>query len=80
MYEKDGISKDEVVSIVNTFPNQGNARMFVSLKFRPWCTEREGETVRIQVNFPLGEFTKLSYRSHFQLVITLQDPKDIKLN
>ncbi|XP_012067437.1 ribulose bisphosphate carboxylase/oxygenase activase, chloroplastic isoform X3 [Jatropha curcas] len=23
MYEKDGISKDEVISIVNTFPNQG---------------------------------------------------------
>ena len=23
MYEKDGISRDEVVSIVNTFPNQG---------------------------------------------------------
>lgn len=23
MYEKDGISKEEVVSVVNTFPNQG---------------------------------------------------------
>lgn len=24
MYEKDGISRDEVEHIVNTFPNQGN--------------------------------------------------------
>lgn len=23
MYEKDGISKEEVVSVINTFPNQG---------------------------------------------------------
>lgn len=25
MYEKDGISRDEVVSIVNRFPNQGTS-------------------------------------------------------
>jgi hypothetical protein len=25
MYEKDGISRDEVVSIVNKFPNQGTS-------------------------------------------------------
>lgn len=59
MYEKDGISKDEVVSIVNSFPNQGNAPMFASLKSGPWCTEREWDTIGIQVNFPFGGFTKL---------------------
>lgn len=29
MYEKDGISRDEVVSIVNKFPNQGTSILFM---------------------------------------------------
>lgn len=31
MYGKDGISRDEVVSIVDTFPNQGMSASYITV-------------------------------------------------